>query len=906
MKNPLPDGRFLRATLFTAILASTQAIQAQNQVFYENFEVDHSTDNTYVTNQTAGSVNYVNLYFDYSTAGVPLSPNSTNSSTRALKMSANLSGAVFGGVSVSPLGFGITDNFDMRFDAWFNFNGPLPGGGSGSTQVGGAGYGTAGTFAQTAGVADSIFIGGTADGGSSADYRVYSSWHPISYQDGSFRIGSDGTNNTTLGNPSSGYVYARTNRNAQPYYDALFPAQQCPTNQFLLYPQQTNSNGSLPGAPGFANPANLAFKWHDVSLKKLGNTITYSIDGFLIATVDVNDAGPLGGTNILFNHYDINATSSSDPNFANLCFTLIDNVRITNYANVITVFSTNAPSTAESSSPTLGVFTLVRSFNDAGDPVTVNYSLTGSAGNGVDYTNLTGSVTFAAGVTQTNVYVMPIDDTEPEETESVVMDILSGTGYIGGGSATVIILDNEPGQLAITNVSAQVYERTNDIAVFRITRLGATNVASFPVNLTFTGGTATSGVDFYMTNTVTFDEGFQSTNFVILPIEDLTFEGNETITVNLAPANGGEYTIGSPSSASLTLVDADYPTETVLFSENFDTDNSANWDVFFATTNGAPDDYTFFFSVDYSGFAVPAAPHGGGNSLGMFMAVNKNDATAEAAALNAYYKLQNFSGNYAVRFDLSLNTSAGGSATEYALVGLNHSGTKTNWWRSGGTSAGSTFDGYFAAVETDGGSTPGYAIYSSPTTANNPTAVATANNSAFSTYFKTPPYAFAGSPAYNRTNAIPGPAWADVELAKIGNAVTLTINKKFITGYLGATNYTSGRIMLGYLDAFNSIGDAQGNFVLFDNLRVVSLASPTITSITPGSPNVTIQFTANASPADQPVQFVVQSAATVTGPYTDIPAAGAGITSPSAGNFTATVAVNPLDNQKYYRIRRVY
>lgn len=122
-----------------------------------------------------GGANLADLYFDYSTAGIPLSPNSTNSDTHGLKMCANLDPAtqVFpSGVSVSPVGFSITENFDMRFDMWMNFNGPMPAGGSGSTVVGGAGYGTAGTSAQVAGVADSVFIGATVDGGSSADYRV--------------------------------------------------------------------------------------------------------------------------------------------------------------------------------------------------------------------------------------------------------------------------------------------------------------------------------------------------------------------------------------------------------------------------------------------------------------------------------------------------------------------------------------------------------------------------------------------------------------------------------------------------------------------------------------------------------------------------------------------------------------
>lgn len=44
-----------------------------------------------------------------------------------------------------------------------------------------------------------------------------------------------------------------------------------------------------------------------------------------IARVDLNTV-TLGGGNILFNHYDINATSSSDPNAPDLLFGLIDNV----------------------------------------------------------------------------------------------------------------------------------------------------------------------------------------------------------------------------------------------------------------------------------------------------------------------------------------------------------------------------------------------------------------------------------------------------------------------------------------------------------------------------------------------------------------------------------------------------
>jgi hypothetical protein len=887
--------RSLRNIAF-ALLASSplfglSSAQAQNQVFSEDWETDHSFDNAYRTNYTVGGANLAVLYFDYSTAGIPQSPHSTGPGTHALKMCANLDPAIQvfpSGVSVSPVGFGITENFDMHFDGWFNFNGPAPGGGNGSTQVGGAGYGTAGTNAQVAGIADSVYVGGTADGGSTADYRVYSPAHFISYQDGSYRIGSstDGTD-TLKGDPSSGYVYAGTNRNNTfgSYYINNFPGQAPPAAQVGLYPQQT----------GTAANGSLAFKWHDVSLQKIANVITYKIDGVLIATVDVTDAGVLGGTNILFNHYDITAGASTDPNRTNLIFTLVDNVRITNFANVVSV-TTATPSIAEGSA-TPGTFVVTRS--SSGTPLTVTYTMTGTAQNGVDYTNavgaaLSGSVTFAPSATTTNINVFAVDDLIPETTETIVLNIDSSPNYTGAGNATIRIVDNEPSLLTITNLNTQMFERTNDFATFRITRLGSTNLASFPINFSFTGGTATYGADFYTNTIVTFEPGVQTTNISIFPIEDGLYEGNETAVVTIAPANAGEYTIGSPSSATITIVDADGPPETVLFSDNFNTDSSANWTVAFADTNTpAGFDYTALFAFDYSGQNIPPAPHGSGDTLGLYLTVNK-DATPAGAALNLYPNGQNFSGNFALKFDMFLNFVPGAASTEYALFGINHSGTKTNWWHSGGVPPGSSFDGIFYTVETDAQATPNYQNYSSPST-NNPTGLtAGTNSSGFTSVFKSPPWAVAGSPAMIASSNTP--IWSDVELSKVGNIITLRINKTTIFSYVNTTPYTSGNIMLGYEDPFDSVGDAH-DYVIYDNVRVISLPNqPVITSITLVGANVQIDFTASGGVASQ---FRLQTASVVTGPYTNVSST---ITSLGGGAFRTTQPFNPLASAVFYRI----
>ncbi len=130
----------------------------------------------------------------------------------------------------------------------------------------------------------------------------------------------------------------------------------------------------------------------------------------MIATVDFDDAGVSGGSNIFFNQFDISGSASVDPNFTNLNFMLIDNVRITNFANVVSVTTTNKAIFEGSNAP--AIFTVTRT--QSGTPLTVNYFMSGSASNGVDYTDLngqplSGSVTFAADALTTNISAIAVD-----------------------------------------------------------------------------------------------------------------------------------------------------------------------------------------------------------------------------------------------------------------------------------------------------------------------------------------------------------------------------------------------------------------------------------------------------------------------------------------------------------------
>lgn len=267
-------------------------------LFQDNFDAD-STANWTVNG--GPSDEFADFFFDYSTVGIPSAPNS-GGTTRGLKMYANHTDGIFGGFSVSPTGQSFSGDYELRFDLWINFNGPAPLGGSGSTQLTGAGIGSTGTTAQWPGAAtkDGVWFASTGDGGSAADYRAYSTAAPTSYAAGNAVYAAPG-----------GAI-----NNSDAYYASL-GGNTPPAAQTALFPQQTGTSAA--GAPAFA--------WHDVSIVKAGNTITWSIDGLLIATIDTATV-TLAGENILFMYSDINATSSTDPNDIFLLFGLIDNVTV--------------------------------------------------------------------------------------------------------------------------------------------------------------------------------------------------------------------------------------------------------------------------------------------------------------------------------------------------------------------------------------------------------------------------------------------------------------------------------------------------------------------------------------------------------------------------------------------------
>lgn len=103
------------------------------------------------------------------------------------------------------------------------------------------------------------------------------------------------------------------------------------------------------------------------------------------------------------------------------------------------------PNAAEPGADT-GQFTITRT-GDTTSPLTVNYTIGGTATNGTDYTMIGTSAVIAASSATTTVTITPINDPTVEGPETVILTLAADPAYTVGvpNSATVTIADDDSG-----------------------------------------------------------------------------------------------------------------------------------------------------------------------------------------------------------------------------------------------------------------------------------------------------------------------------------------------------------------------------------------------------------------------------------------------------------------------------
>ena len=194
--------------------------------------------------------------------------------------------------------------------------------------------------------------------------------------------------------------------------------------------------------------------------------------------------------------------------------------------------------------------------------VTVAYTLSGTAVRGSDYTIsgvTSNSGTVTVGPSGTAVIAVAItDDSAAESAETVVLTLGNGSGYTVGTAApvhTLTVSDDDTAGVPVVSVSAGSAVIEGGNAVFTIAASpAATGTISVRYTVTQNGQFLASG---------RLGSGKQrslsgASATISIPTEsDSVDEADGSVTVTLTGATG--YTVGSPSSASVTVRDNDVP-----------------------------------------------------------------------------------------------------------------------------------------------------------------------------------------------------------------------------------------------------------------------------------------------------------------------------------------------------------
>ncbi|MBL9135270.1 MAG: hypothetical protein JNK85_05355 [Verrucomicrobiales bacterium] len=228
---------------------------------------------------------------------------------------------------------------------------------------------------------------------------------------------------------------------------------------------------------------------------------------------------------------------------------------------VITVVATDATAGEPGSGQGSGTFTFSRT-GPTTSSLTVTYTVGGTATSGSDYTSIGTSVVFAAGSSTATKTVSVINDTTVEANETVVVTLVDGASYnLGSPSvATVTIRDDDPPVITVVAADASAGEPANP-GSFTFSRTGPTT-AALTVNIS-ASGTATSGSDYTsLGSTVTFAAGSATAVKTVSPIDDVLTEPTETVVASVIVGTG--YVVGTPSSATVNLLDNDAIVEDLL------------------------------------------------------------------------------------------------------------------------------------------------------------------------------------------------------------------------------------------------------------------------------------------------------------------------------------------------------
>jgi hypothetical protein len=227
---------------------------------------------------------------------------------------------------------------------------------------------------------------------------------------------------------------------------------------------------------------------------------------------------------------------------------------------IVSISANDATAAENLSSETVnpGEFIITRT-GDTTDPLTVYYSIAGTANNGVDYPELTDSVTILAGQTKVSLPLEVIDDNKSEYQEKMTV-ILKPNFFYGidtVNSATVTIADNDRSILSISAIDLLAKEtkteETTNPARLKVRRAGD---LSKPLTVSYqVSGTATKSNDYKLPKKITFPAYVSTIGVPVNIVDDALVEGVES--ANIILTSNPNYNLAKAKVAKVRIADND-------------------------------------------------------------------------------------------------------------------------------------------------------------------------------------------------------------------------------------------------------------------------------------------------------------------------------------------------------------
>jgi len=500
---------YVIATNYAGSITSTNATLQIGTLFYaDTLDADTSAGWFIAANQADTRATWgfdYSLRGDHSGPGVPQNPYYTNT-TKALKLEANISsGTVINAISVSPKTLNVTGDFQLRFDAWQNWVGPAPSGGTGSTESITAGIGHPGNIVEVPQTTlnAGVFVAASGDGGVSItstttpDYGIYTCLNSAS----AAQLVS--TNSGSYAAPLAG-AGATPTYHGNSYYTNITgitgPVLQTVTSE---------TSSTLAGAAnqtGTERAGSFGFKWHEVILRKTGTgtgitNISWYIDGFRIATV-INPFLPANGTNVSLGYFD--AFASVAP--TNFQFGLFSNMKVESFTGAGV-----APAIASQPANVTNYVGTIASFNvSASSPTTLRYQWQKE---GVNLSN-GGSVSGATNAT------LSINNVQPGDAGNYRCVVLNDSSFVTTTNVTLTInpvpvlaplvatlIQSQATNFSVIAPGATGFQWQRNLvnlsnagtvsgastATLALTGVTTNDAGSYSVAITTSGGTVTSG-----------------------------------------------------------------------------------------------------------------------------------------------------------------------------------------------------------------------------------------------------------------------------------------------------------------------------------------------------------------------------------------------------------------------------